>query len=127
MKKEKFNIEYVFDKASKKNLWNHLTTSSGLSEWFADAVISRGNTFEFIWNKQMLEAEMLVMTQDSFVRFRWIGEEDDDAYFEFRLHSNELTGALLLEVVDFAYPEEKQDSVSLWDSQVKTLVRRLGL
>ncbi|MDR1369802.1 MAG: hypothetical protein LBJ72_06710 [Dysgonamonadaceae bacterium] len=127
MKKEKFNIEYVFDKASRKNLWNHLTTSSGLSEWFADDVISKGDTFEFIWNKQMLEAERLVMTQDSFVRFRWIGEEDEDAYFEFRLHSNELTGTLLLEIIDFAYPEEKEDAISLWDSQTKALFRRLGL
>ncbi len=127
MKKEKFNIEYVFDKASRKNLWIYITTSSGLSEWFADEVISRGDTFEFIWNKQMLEAERLTMTQDSFVRFRWIGEEDEDAYFEFKLHSNELTGALLLEIIDFAYPEEKEAAISLWDSQVKSLLRRLGL
>ena len=127
MKKEKFVIEYVFDKASRKNLWNHLTTSSGLSEWFADDVISKGDTFEFIWNKQLIEAERLAMTPDSFIRFRWIGEEDPDAYFEFRLHSSEFTGALQLDVIDFAYPEEKDDAVSLWDSQIKTLVRRLGL
>ena len=127
MKKEKFVIEYVFDKASRKNLWNHLTTSSGLSEWFADDVISEGDTFEFIWNKQLIEAERLAMTSDSFIRFRWIGEEDPDAYFEFRLHSNELTGSLQLDVVDFAHPEEKEDAISLWDSQIKVLVRRLGL
>ena len=127
MKKEKFVIEYVFDKASRKNLWNHLTTSSGLSEWFADDVISKGDTFEFIWSNQMIEAERLAITPDSFVRFRWIGEEDPDAYFEFCLHSNDLTGALQLDVIDFAYPEEKADSISLWDSQIKALVRRLGL
>ncbi|MDR3061214.1 MAG: hypothetical protein LBU57_03755 [Dysgonamonadaceae bacterium] len=127
MKKEKFNIEYVFDKASRKNLWNHLMTSSGLSEWFADHVVSKGDTFEFIWNKQMLEAERLAFVPDSFVRFRWIGEEDSEAYFEFRLNTNELTGALLLEIIDFAYPGEKEDAVSLWDSQVKVLLRKLGL
>jgi uncharacterized protein YndB with AHSA1/START domain len=127
MKKEKFNIEYVFDKASRKNLWNHLTTSSGLSGWFADDVISKGDTFEFIWNKQMLEAERLAFTQESFIRFRWIGEDDGEAYFEFRLNTNELTGALLLEIIDFAYPGEKEDAISLWDSQVKGLLRKLGL
>ncbi len=127
MKKEKFNIEYVFNNASKKNLWNHLSTSSGLSEWFADDVISKGDTFEFIWNKQMLEAERIAMTPDSFVRFRWIGEADENAYFEFRVHSNELTGALLLEIIDFAYPEEKEDTISLWETQIKVLVRKLGL
>ena len=127
MKKEKFNIEYVFDKASKKNLWNHLTTSSGLAEWFADAVICKGNTFEFTWSKQMLEAERLAFVQDSFIRFRWIGEEDEQAYFEFRLNTSELTGALLLEIIDFAYPEEKEDAISLWNYQVKVLLRKLGL
>ncbi len=127
MKKEKFNIEYVFDKASRKNLWNHLTSSSGLTGWFADEVISKGNTYEFIWNKHMLEAEEIARIPDSFIRFRWIGEEDPEAYFEFRLHTNELTGALVLEIVDFAEPGDTADSISLWDSQVKSLARRLGL
>ncbi len=127
MKKEEFIIEYVFDKASKKNLWNHLVTSSGLSEWFADEVIARGNTYEFIWNKQMLEAERLSMVPDTSVRFQWIGEDDPQVYFGFRLHTNELTGALMLEITDFADPEEKDAAVSLWDSQVKVLKRRLGL
>ena len=127
MKKEKFSIEYVFDKASRKNLWNHLATTSGLSDWFADEVIAKGSTYEFIWNKHMLEAEQLSICPDSSIRFRWIGEEDPDAYFEFQLHTNELTGTLLLEVIDFAEPSEREDSISLWDSQIKVLKRKLGL
>ena len=39
MKKEKFHIEYIFDKVSRRSLWNHLTTALGLSAWFADEVI----------------------------------------------------------------------------------------
>ena len=27
MKKEKFHIEYIFDKVSRRSLWNHLTTA----------------------------------------------------------------------------------------------------
>ena len=38
MNKEKFNIEYVFDNVSRSSLWNHITTSRGLSSWFAEKV-----------------------------------------------------------------------------------------
>ena len=40
MKKEKFHIEYIFDKVSRRSLWNHLTTPPGLSAWFADDAVS---------------------------------------------------------------------------------------
>ena len=47
MKKEKFHIEYIFDKVSRRSLWNHLTTPPGLSAWFADDVIINGNIYVF--------------------------------------------------------------------------------
>ena len=46
MKKEKFHIEYIFDKVSKRSLWNHVTSALGLSSWFADEVTIHGNTFQ---------------------------------------------------------------------------------
>ena len=51
MKKEKFHIEYIFDKVSNRSLWNHLTTALGLSSWFADTVDIRGNIYTFTWKK----------------------------------------------------------------------------
>ena len=45
MKKEKFHIEYIFDKVSRRSLWNHLTTPPGLSAWFADDVTINDNTY----------------------------------------------------------------------------------
>ena len=47
MKKEKFHIEYIFDKVSRRSLWNHLTTPPGLSAWFADDVTINDNTYVF--------------------------------------------------------------------------------
>ncbi|MDR1719938.1 MAG: hypothetical protein LBR67_07480 [Dysgonamonadaceae bacterium] len=127
MKKERFVIEYIFDKASKKNLGVHLTTPSGLAEWFADEVIANGNTFEFTWDKQMLEAERIASVPDQLIQFRWMGEDDPEAYFGLRLHTNELTGALMLEITDFAEPSELESAISLWETQVKVLRRKLGL
>jgi len=126
MKKEKIHLEYVFDKVSKSSLWNHLTTPTGLSDWFADDVSIKDNIFIFSWNKFEEEAEQLEYVNQSHVRFRWL-EKEDDTYFEFRIHTVEITGAIALEIIDFADEDEKEDATNLWDSQIKGLKRSLGI
>ena len=127
MKKEKIYMEYVFEKASKNTLWNYLTTSTGLSGWFADEVNVKENIYTFVWNKSPVEAELLSIISNNKVRFRWIEDESPELFFEFKLHTDEITGAIVLEITDFAEPEEKDDAISLWDSQIKLLKRTLGI
>ncbi|MDR1332166.1 MAG: hypothetical protein LBK07_08700 [Tannerella sp.] len=127
IKKEKFHIEYVFDKVSVRSLWNHLTTALGLSSWFADEVHISGARYTFVWSKEREEAELLDEKPDVRIRFRWRNEDDVDYYFEFLLHHIELTGATALEITDFAEPDEKADAIARWDSQVKVLKRTLGI
>ncbi|MDR1938069.1 MAG: hypothetical protein LBQ73_06195 [Tannerellaceae bacterium] len=124
--KEKFHIEYVFDTVSRRSLWNHLTTPPGLSSWFADHVEIGDNKYIFRWNKEEQEAEVLSMKPEISVRYRWL-DEDEDSYFEFIIHTIELTGSIALEITDFAEPDEKQDSIELWDTQVEELKRTLGI
>jgi len=126
MKKEKFHIEYVFDKVSKRSLWNHLTTPPGLSSWFADSVDIQGDTYTFTWDKTQEKAQVLLMKPEVWVRYKW-EYEAENVYFEFRIHTIELTRAVALEITDFAEPSEKRDAISLWDSQVDTLKRTLGV
>ena len=127
MKKEKFHIEYIFDKVSRRSLWNHLTTTPGLSAWFADDVTINDNTYVFKWNRDEQEAEVLSVKPEISIRYRWTDEEEDNVYFEFLIHTVELTGATALEITDFAEPDEKKDSINLWDSQVYELKRTLGI
>jgi len=127
MNKEKFHIEYVFDKVSVRSLWNHLTTSTGLSSWFADEVDVQQNIYTFSWDKMQEKAEMVVLKPGIRVRYRWLNEEDDGAYVEFIIHTIELTGSKSLEITDFAFPEEKADAIALWDTQVDVLKRTLGI
>ena len=127
MKKEKFHIEYIFDKVSRRSLWNHLTTPPGLSAWFADDVTISDNTYVFKWNRDEQEAEVLSIKPEISIRYRWTDEEEDNVYFEFLIHTVELTGATALEITDFAEPDEKKDSINLWDSQVYELKRTLGI
>lgn len=127
MKKEKFHIEYIFDKVSRRSLWNHLTTPPGLSAWFADDVTINDNMYVFKWNRDEQEAEVLSVKPEISIRYRWADEEEDNVYFEFLIHTVELTGATALEITDFAEPDEKKDSINLWDSQVEELKRTLGI
>ena len=127
MKKEKFRIEYIFDKVSQRSLWNHLTTPPGLSAWFADDVTIDDSLYTFKWNKVEERAQVVSMKPEVSIRYRWEDEEDESAYFEFIIHTIELTGATSLEITDFSEPSEKSDSISLWDTQVDELKRTLGI
>ncbi len=126
MKKEKFHIEYVFNKGSKNTLWPRLATSSGLGEWFADDVTEKNNIFSFFWDNYPSEAEIIGSTPFVYIRFRWL-DDAPHTYFELRLHHEEITDALVLEVTDFAEPDEKVHAITLWDTQIKTLRRKLGM
>lgn len=127
MKKEKYHIEYVFDTVSRRSLWNHLTTPPGLASWFADDISINDNKYIFKWDKQEEKAEVVSIKPEISIRYRWIDDEDDSTYFEFHIHTIELTGDTALEITDFAEPDEKQDAIELWDSQIIELKRTLGI
>jgi Activator of Hsp90 ATPase homolog 1-like protein. len=128
MSKEKFHIEYIFDKVSKKSLWNHITTPPGLESWFADSVSIDRENYIFRWDKEEQTAKVVSLKPDVSVRYKWLDEEEDDpSYFEFIIHNIELTGSTALEITDFAEPHEKEDAIELWETQIEELKRTLGI
>ena len=129
MKQEKYIIEFGMGAISPQILWPYLATANGLSEWFADTVENDGRHFIFSWNKSPQKAQLIAYRQDLFVRFRWLDNAgyDEKAFFEFRIEKNELTGETILEVIDFATPEEKKESIELWETEIAVLKRRLGI
>ena len=66
--KKSFSIEYDFH-ASPQLLFQYLSTPSGLSEWFADNVNSRGESFTFIWDDSEEEALLLQKKNNEKVSF----------------------------------------------------------
>jgi uncharacterized protein YndB with AHSA1/START domain len=123
----KFELEYTLN-CSPKVLFSRLSTPEGLGEWFADNVDVDGDLFKFFWNSTESEASLSAMKENKLVRFEWLTmENDEENYFEFRINIDELTGDLALIITDFAEPEEKEDSVFLWDSQINDLKRLLGI
>jgi uncharacterized protein YndB with AHSA1/START domain len=123
----KFELEYTLN-CSPKVLFSRLSSPEGLSEWFADNVDVDGDLFTFSWNNSESKARLAAHKENKLVRFEWIGMENEESnYFEFRINVEELSGSLALIISDFAEPEEKEDSVFLWDSQINDLKRVLGI
>ena len=128
MKKERYDIEFVLGNASQRSLWRMLTDPIALEEWFADKVMLHDKTlYTFIWDKKAMNAEMVLKKPMTQVRFSWLMEENIDTYFEFKIHKQDLTGDMSLEVSDFAYAIDKEDSILLWQYQIDQLKRRLGI
>tara|TARA_R110000744_G_scaffold51673_16_gene111198 strand:- start:1017 stop:1400 length:384 start_codon:yes stop_codon:yes gene_type:complete len=122
--KIKFEIEFVIQ-SSPQMLYQYLATPSGLSEWFADNVNSRGEMFTFIWDGAEEEAKLLKRKTDEFVRFAW-EEADDDSFFEMKIIVDEITKDVSLFITDFAEDDEIDESKMLWTNQVSDLKQVLG-
>ena len=98
--KVKFEMEFVIQ-SSPQLLYQYISTPSGLSEWFADNVNSRGEIFTFIWDGAEEAAKLLKRKTDDFVRFAW-EENDDSSFFEMRIIVDEITKDVSLFISDFS-------------------------
>ena len=123
-----YELEYTLN-CSPKMLFSRLSTPEGLGEWFADEIIAEGNIFIFRWGKTESKATLTSVRENKLVRFDWIDDSADKAtnFFEFRMIVHDLTGDLALLITDFAEPDEKEDAIYLWDSQINNLKRILGI
>lgn len=127
MEKEKFHIEYLFN-SSPKVLYNRLATPSGLAEWFADDVNFENNmqTYIFSWDKEESKAHIVSKKEPQHIRFSWEEDDDDEIYFEFKIHVDELTKDVSLTITDFAESDEVEDAIQLWNKQIENLRHILG-
>ena len=122
-----FSIEFDFH-ASPQLLFQYLSTPSGLSEWFADNVNSRGEEFEFIWDDGVEHAKLIQIKNNERIRFQWINGEEDEAdyYFEFKIEVDEITKDVSLIVSDFSEEDELEESKLLWENLISDLKQVLG-
>ena len=125
----KFRYELEFPlNSSPQLLYQYISTPSGLSEWFADNVNSRGEFFTFIWDGSEEKARLSSKKSDEKVKFRWIDEDnkDTDFYFELRILEDEITKDVSLMVTDYAMEEDLDEVKLLWQSQISDLKHVIG-
>jgi uncharacterized protein YndB with AHSA1/START domain len=125
--KIKFEIEFPIH-SSPQLLYQYISTPSGLSEWFADDVNSRGELFTFIWNDSEEKAKLLNKKSGERVKFRWMADEEDGEsyYFEIRIQVDEITKDVSIMVTDFAEEDEVDEAKMLWENQISDLKQVLG-
>ena len=120
----KFEMEFPI-KVSQKLLFQYISTPSGLSEWFADNVNSRGKIFSFFWDGVEEKAELLSSKNNTYVKFKWL-ENDDDSFFEIKITVDEITKDVSLIIIDFADNDEVEEAKMLWESQISDLKSVIG-
>lgn len=126
MSKIKFELEVPVH-ASPSMLYSKLATPSGLEEWFADRVNSRGKLITFIWDDSEEEAKVLTTKKDERVKYKWVESEDDESYFEFKIQVDALTKDVSVIITDFAEDEESaEEAKQLWESQLDELKHAIG-
>ena len=124
--KIKFEMEFPI-KVSQKLLFQYISTPSGLSEWFADNVNSRGEIFIFIWDDSEESAKLIRKNNNEKIQFQWLDDESTDFYFELRIQFDEITKDVSLIVTDFAEDEDEvEESKLLWNNHISDLKMVLG-
>ena len=123
--KTRYEIEFVIH-SSPQLLYQYLSTPSGLSEWFADNVNSRGELFTFIWDDGEEQAKLLRKKSGELVKFKWEESEGDDTFFEMKIVVDEITKDVSLLVTDFAEEDEMDEAKMLWENQVSDLKHVIG-
>ena len=125
--KVRYELEFPLN-SSPQLLYQYISTPSGLSEWFADNVNSRGEIFTFIWNDTEEKARLTSKKTGEKVKFRWVDENnnDTDLFFELRILEDEITKDVSLLVIDYADEDEIDEAKQLWDNQISDLKHVIG-
>ncbi|HEX8270725.1 MAG TPA: START-like domain-containing protein [Flavobacterium sp.] len=125
--KVRYELEFPLN-SSPQLLYQYISTPSGLSEWFADNVNSRGEYFTFMWNGSQEKARLTSKKSGEKVKFRWLDDQDKDTdlYFELRILEDEITKDVSLMVIDYADEDEVEEATRLWENQVSDLKHVIG-
>ena len=125
--KVRYEIEFPIN-SSPQLLYQYISSPSGLQEWFADRVNSRGEFFTFEWDNSEENARLASKKTGEKVKFKWIDDDkkDTEYYFEIRILEDEITKDVSLMIVDFAEEDEMDESIKLWENQVSDLKHIIG-
>ena len=125
MQKIKYEMEFPIQ-VSPSLLYQYISTPSGMSEWYADNVNSRGEVFTFIWDDSEEQAKLIAKKNGERIKFKWLADEDTDYFFEFRIQEDEITKDVSLIVTDFSDEDEMEENKMLWESAISELKHILG-
>lgn len=125
--KVRYELEFPIN-SSPQLLYQYISTPSGLQEWFADNVNSRGEYFTFIWDDSQEKARLYSKKTGEKIKFKWVDVDNHDTeyYFELRILVDEITKDVSLMVVDYAEENDIEEAKMLWENQISDLKHVIG-
>jgi len=121
----KYEMEFPIH-VSPSLLYQYISTPSGMQEWYADNVNSRGEFFTFIWEGSEEEARLVSARKTDYIRFQWMVDEETDYYFELKILIDDITKDVSIIVTDFAEEDEVEEGKMLWENMISELKHILG-
>ncbi|MFM9988495.1 START-like domain-containing protein [Flavobacterium sp.] len=125
--KIRYELEFPIN-SSPQLLYQYISTPSGLQEWFADNVNSRGEFYTFIWDDSEEKARLYSKKTGEKIKFKWMDDDNKDTeyYFELRILVDEITKDVSLMIVDYAEADDIEESKLLWENQISDLKHVIG-
>lgn len=122
--KKKFTLEYSIN-SSPRILYSFISEPNGLSQWFADNVIYKDQSYTFSWGKEEQKAKLISLKENKLVKFKWVDDESY-CYFEMEIAQDELTNDVALVITDFATDDALDERKQIWDNQIDYLQSVIG-
>ena len=132
MEKQQLILEHPLHSRSSSIIWQLISTAGGLKKWVADDATEQKDRIQFIWgdpwrHQEIRTAIILNKVKNKSITLRWDDETDDQAYLEFQMLRNELTGDYMLRITDYALPEEEDALTQIWEQNLERLHHSTGL
>ncbi|MFN8288192.1 MAG: START-like domain-containing protein [Chitinophagales bacterium] len=124
MARKQYTLEYIVH-SSPAILFEFLTQTTNLAQWFSDYCDSSGDIFIFGWGGSYQRAKQIELIEDQFVKYHW-EDSPKNEFFSFKVYKSEISNETVLEITDFAEAKEIKEQTFLWDKQVEDLKHAIG-
>lgn len=122
-----FRKEYFLNNASAQSVWNQISTSRGLSEWFAPKVDITGNDIHIFWDEVGDDRKALIVKREPKQCIKWIWDDDPNSYISLEIVYTELSHTISLIVDDHDEGLDPETLEELWANHIERLLGTLGL
>lgn len=127
IQKTGYKHEFLFDNASPKSIWNQISTSVGLSEWFAPRVDVIGDAVHVFWDEKGDDRKAMIIESDFKHLIKWVWDDDQESFLRMEIMVTELSGVTSLIIEDHDISMSTSNLEHLWKNHIERLKNSLGL